>query len=176
VAKPYGTVYIITNTLNGKFYIGSTRGSLRKRLNGHGSQDTKIGRAIRATGKTHFIIEPLATAPTPRQLRLTERMWTIMTGAYHDAIGYNVLIGDLYPADVRVRLGVIHSKKWRWHQTPTTHIVLTIPKDVHLVLKKTAAWQRRSVASLITELCEIYLNDPTTQALVDQYIKDEASA
>ena len=55
-SKPFGVVYLITNTVNGKVYVGQTINGLSKRWKGHkndvrkGSQNP-LHRAIRCTGR-----------------------------------------------------------------------------------------------------------------------------
>lgn len=61
-----GLIYIITNLLNNKVYIGQTIQSLKKRWEGHcrkpyskGEADMKIKRAIYKYGKENFFIKEL---------------------------------------------------------------------------------------------------------------------
>lgn len=57
-------LYIITNTVNGKKYVGQTRASLHKRFINHCARKDErsqsyISNAIQKYGKENFIIEPL---------------------------------------------------------------------------------------------------------------------
>lgn len=56
-------IYRITNTINGKCYIGQTKQGALKRLNQHSKTDSLIGRAIRKYGISNFVIEILYTIP-----------------------------------------------------------------------------------------------------------------
>jgi group I intron endonuclease len=64
-----GRVYKITNTTNGKFYVGFTASSLEKRFARHKrnakyGQDTYLYRAIRRNGESSFIIESVQEGAT----------------------------------------------------------------------------------------------------------------
>ena len=50
-------VYKVINTLDKKFYIGVTKGTLNKRLMGHARANSHIGSAIRKYGLENFTIE-----------------------------------------------------------------------------------------------------------------------
>ena len=55
MAKAYGVVYYIVNTINGKMYVGQTIYSLKKRFYEHEHcKKYPIGKAIRKYGKENF--------------------------------------------------------------------------------------------------------------------------
>lgn len=54
-------IYRITNTINGKIYIGQTRIGTFKRFQQHTKADTLLGRAIRKYGVDNFKINILST-------------------------------------------------------------------------------------------------------------------
>ncbi|MBQ6005770.1 MAG: GIY-YIG nuclease family protein [Selenomonadaceae bacterium] len=58
-----GVIYLITNTLNGKMYVGQTRQKLSSRIYGHKSNKGKsaIDVAIRKYGWENFTVEVLET-------------------------------------------------------------------------------------------------------------------
>lgn len=60
----YGTIYLLTNTLNGKRYVGQTVQSLSTRWREHIRESkyggTAINRAIRRHGKENFILRELS--------------------------------------------------------------------------------------------------------------------
>ena len=91
-----GIVYLITNTTNGKKYVGSTSNTLEERMRSHKRHSTQsktkhrpLYKAMRETGWQHFTIEALI------QLKYFHRTELCMVeDAYisiHDTInnGYN---------------------------------------------------------------------------------------
>ena len=54
-------IYRITNTVNGKMYIGQTKAGAFKRFQQHTKADTPLGRAIRKYGVDNFKINILST-------------------------------------------------------------------------------------------------------------------
>lgn len=86
-------IYKVTNTKNGKFYIGKTTDSIEQRWKRHiedaisGRLDTHFARAIRKWGKDSFIIEEIDTATNEEELNQKEIYWI----AFYDSAkkGYN---------------------------------------------------------------------------------------
>jgi group I intron endonuclease len=64
--KVYGQIYVITNLLNNKKYVGLTTKSLEERFLAHQERATKeksvIQKAIKKYGKDNFTIERLDQA------------------------------------------------------------------------------------------------------------------
>ena len=62
-----GVIYLITNTLNGKNYVGKTKQKLEKRITQHKYDSRKgrlgLGAAIRKYGWENFSVEVLETCP-----------------------------------------------------------------------------------------------------------------
>lgn len=82
-------VYVITNKLNGKKYVGFTK-SPRKRFSEHAkpSNDTAIGRAIRKYGKNNFtfrIVESYETVQeaSNREIELIAELGTFGSSGYN---------------------------------------------------------------------------------------------
>ena len=71
----YGVIYKITNTLNGKLYVGKTTTPLNQRMASHRCADTVIGKAIRKHGWENFNVEVLEECETPEQLNEREIFW-----------------------------------------------------------------------------------------------------
>lgn len=69
-----GVIYKITNTLNGKFYVGKTKQKLEKRMAQHRYESKKgsigLGAAIRKYGWENFTVEVLEVCPDEK---LSER-------------------------------------------------------------------------------------------------------
>ena len=74
------TIYTLTNTINGKQYVGKTRETAQKRFRQHvrdakKGSTTAIHRAIRKYGEDVFIVSQIDTADTKDELNLKERRW-----------------------------------------------------------------------------------------------------
>lgn len=71
----YGVVYLITNKVNGKHYVGQTKQSIEERFKQHTKADTYIGNAIRKYGAENFTIEILAECETQEEMDERERFF-----------------------------------------------------------------------------------------------------
>ena len=71
----YGVVYKITNTINGKSYVGQTKQKLSRRIAQHKVANSAIGNAIRKYGIENFIIEVIEECATLEQLNKREKFW-----------------------------------------------------------------------------------------------------
>lgn len=80
--KIYGCVYLITNLINGKRYIGQTTIGIEKRFKAHYS-DSKSSRsnkmaitnAIKKHGKENFTIKEIAISYNQEQLNFSEEFY-----------------------------------------------------------------------------------------------------
>lgn len=68
-------IYKITNTLNGKHYVGQTTQPLEKRFLQHSKAQTPLGEAMRQCGLENFTIEVIEECATSIQTRERERFW-----------------------------------------------------------------------------------------------------
>jgi len=90
------TIYVLTNTVNNKQYVGLTKGTIQNRFKCH-VQDSRAGsecaihRAIRKYGKEAFLLEAVDTAPTLAELKLKEIEWIARLGTFGN--GYNMTRG-----------------------------------------------------------------------------------
>lgn len=89
------TCYLITNHVNGKYYVGKTNGKLIYRWRVHlrdaeRGSDIHFHRAIRKYGAENFTIETLPTGDDPL---ISEKLWIISLRAYDPLIGYNGTFG-----------------------------------------------------------------------------------
>lgn len=85
-------IYKLTNSVNGKVYIGQTIRRLITRLNQHKKADSAIGNAIRKYGLDNFTIEIVATAQSLDELnRLEQDMIANLNTRYPN--GYNITPG-----------------------------------------------------------------------------------
>jgi len=96
VTRPFGYIYVITNTENGKFYIGQTRKPVSIRWSEHQSDarlrvKSHFHKAIRKHGGAAFDVQVLATGTDPDDLNQQEALWIFVTNATR--YGYNLALG-----------------------------------------------------------------------------------
>jgi hypothetical protein len=74
-----GIIYLITNLVNNKKYVGLTTTSLDQRWESHLDTSRKnaglVHKAIAEFGKENFTIELIDSASNPKELRVKEREW-----------------------------------------------------------------------------------------------------
>jgi group I intron endonuclease len=119
--KPYGRIYLVRNTANGKLYIGQTRKQLSIRWTQHVS-DAKhhtgckfIARAIRKYRREAFEVSEIAVAYNQPDLDNLEACWIIALQTYKPEIGYNRTIGGRgCPAvdEVRSKISAAALAQW----------------------------------------------------------------
>lgn len=92
-----GKIYLITNDINSKVYIGQTIQSLNKRFNGHccysksdKSINMYIKRAIHKYGRDHFSISLIEECPIDK-MNEREQYWINYYNSYNE--GYNLTLG-----------------------------------------------------------------------------------
>lgn len=89
-------VYLITNIINGKRYVGQTKQTLAHRWNGHVQKDhcRYLYNAIHKYGKQNFIIEVICEVPTLElanefEIEYIERYRTMFPNGYNITPGGN---------------------------------------------------------------------------------------
>lgn len=107
-------IYVVTNLINGKYYIGQTRLSLSDRWSNHCScaergDDYYFYRAILKHGKENFVIEQLAEAYTVEEINRLETLWIILTRSYDRNVGYNGTFGGDRPKQTPETLAKIQA-------------------------------------------------------------------
>jgi group I intron endonuclease len=98
VSEPYGRVYLITNTVNGKVYVGQTRRTLKHRWGQHKSaalagRSSLLLRAIRKYGPGSFEMTELEQCPTKDSLNGAEAKWVSTCKSNIRDTGYNCTSG-----------------------------------------------------------------------------------
>lgn len=88
----YGHIYLITNIINHKRYVGQTTRSVTQRFEEHSKADTYLGSAIRKYGRENFTISIIDTAHSDQELNLKEIHWIEEFRAFGTA-GYNLTNG-----------------------------------------------------------------------------------
>ncbi len=91
-------IYLITNLVNGKYYVGQTARSVQERFGGHCLHSRqgsvmRIHAAMRKYGTSNFIVEQLACAEEQKQTDLLERLWIAALDSRNFSVGYNASPG-----------------------------------------------------------------------------------
>jgi group I intron endonuclease len=109
-------VYLITNLINGKYYVGRTKRSLSDRWYQHihcGSieNDYLLHRAIKKYGIENFVIEVIGIVSTIEEMIDLEQLWILFLRSYDRSIGYNMTYGGegfgygAFPEEQRKAIG-----------------------------------------------------------------------
>ena len=92
----YGIVYVVTNTVNGKQYVGQTTQALAKRWAGHTSRSNKqcraLWNAIQKYGAGAFTLATVDSGTDKDDLDAKETEWVSRLGTVSPA-GYNLTTG-----------------------------------------------------------------------------------
>lgn len=124
----YGSIYKITNLINGKIYIGQTKNKIEERFNGHikqakankKSDHSILHEAIRKYGEEKFKTELLDIADSKEELDIKEKYWIKELNSQNKNIGYNITQGgdgfdyNSLPEEVKL-------KKRKWHSIDTSN-------------------------------------------------------
>jgi group I intron endonuclease len=115
-----GLVYLITNIVTGKFYVGQTRQNLPRRKGEHvyrsnlGERDHKLYRSMRKHGLENFTFEVLYECQPGDDLDTMERFFIASANSYNR--GYNMTCGgDGVSAETRAKLSAkFKGRKVTW--------------------------------------------------------------
>jgi len=97
--KPYGIIYLITNNINGKGYVGQTIQTIEARWRGHISNARKnsesvIHKSMRKYGTDNFVIEEICKAFNQEELDIQEQYWIFeLNTHFNNGKGYNMTWG-----------------------------------------------------------------------------------
>lgn len=91
-------IYLVTNTVNGKKYVGQTSQKVSKRWTNHCSVANKrassyFSNAIRKNGRNNFTVETVAEIETREWSDYLESMWILCLGTFDPKVGYNLTTG-----------------------------------------------------------------------------------
>lgn len=93
-SRPYGSVYLITNKINNKVYVGQTTTTLKVRWRAHATcRNMRIGEAIQQFGLSAFTMELLGTAENQDALNLLESEHIARLDSQNPEVGYNATPG-----------------------------------------------------------------------------------
>lgn len=74
--KIYGYIYLITNKINGKQYVGKTIRTIKVRFDNHCRNERQvISKAIKKYGKENFIVQELAITYNKKELKFLEELY-----------------------------------------------------------------------------------------------------
>lgn len=92
-------IYLLTNTKNGKHYVGQTTGTVDRRVQGHKDRSrgpravrSAIAHAIAKYGWSAFTVETLEECHDDADLDMAERFWIDVYGSMAPD-GYNLMTG-----------------------------------------------------------------------------------
>lgn len=138
------SVYLVTNNINEKVYVGQTVRSLKNRFSQHCSDtSSKLGDDIRRIGKSHFQIHLLDDSATTVE-ELAEKEEYYMSKYNSIKNGYN-------------KKAACKSKMLDLSSNERVPFTFAIEEQNILPLKIIAIKQGRSVADILNELLLEYL-------------------
>ena len=92
-----GVVYLITNLVTGRYYIGQTVSFAQRMRNHRSNRDmgkSVIGAAIKKHGWKNFAVEILGDAEAGDALNTLEKLWITIANSTERTVGYNLRLGD----------------------------------------------------------------------------------
>src|SRR5665213_2267447 len=95
--RPFGIIYLVTNTVNGKQYVGQTVQLLKERLASHLLDANRgsaylLHRAIRKYGYSSFTVEEIDVAQSRKELNAKETFNVLLYNTLAPN-GYNLTLG-----------------------------------------------------------------------------------
>lgn len=92
------SVYLITNTITEKWYVGKTGNTVWDRWTDHKSNarrgvNTYLYRSIRKHGEENFRVQTVATIDSEDEANNLERLWILLLKSYDENFGYNLTFG-----------------------------------------------------------------------------------
>lgn len=135
------TIYMITNDVNDKVYIGQTAREVQERFNEHCNCNlSPIGRAIQTIGKEHFTVSVLDdTSTNPEELAKKEDFYISKYQAIEN--GYNSK-----PAS-----------KARYLAPEKLSVLVNMDKELKAKLEQLARDDGRSLTNLINKILTDYV-------------------
>lgn len=119
-------VYLVTNLIDFRIYVGKTKQTLLERWNLH-LADVKLGssfylhNAIRKHGASSFQLTVLFQTSSEEEMNRSESLWIITLHSYDPEVGYNMTFGGEGGSPTEVvrqklsekRSGMTFPKQWR---------------------------------------------------------------
>jgi group I intron endonuclease len=186
IANPYGFVYIITNLINGKRYVGQRKFDDNGKWKYYMGSGTQIVNAIKKYGKENFIRDIIYIAYTDEELSVAEQNIITALNAGDSRDYYNISDGYWeYPLKHKT-LEELHSIKQKMSISRSMYLKNRTPEQVKHTseassksLKKfyaTNPEQRDKNNKHIASHCEDFwkLGDERKKVLAKQKISDKA--
>jgi group I intron endonuclease len=158
-ANIYGHIYLITNIVNGKVYVGQTVLSQKEKINEYRSsasrkrKDRPIILAMNKYGFDSFIFEFIDSAYSQSELDEKERLYIASHDSTRKKIGYNVETGGIRGKttsnEVRGKLSQIMKEKYASGQMTPPMLGKTLSLEAR---QKISDAQKRRPPQIITEL------------------------
>jgi group I intron endonuclease len=184
-------IYVITNTITGKKYVGKTKLSLWRRFTEHMCNARRgvsfyLYHSMRKHGTNAFTIDSLEEVATVEELNAAEQHWIAKLKTQDPAFGYNMTAGgdggQNPSVETRHKIGA--KSKLRRHTQETKDLIGAIhkgiPKSIAQRKKMAAHWdeERRDrqggVAKRVNAIENLKLKDyvcPTCQTSFTQVNK-----
>lgn len=86
----YGYIYLTTDLLNGKLYVGQKKGAFDKNYYGSGKL---LKPRLKKYGRNNFLVEVLQWCETFEDTNLAEQFWIKKLNTQDPEIGYNITDG-----------------------------------------------------------------------------------
>lgn len=121
-------VYLITNKLNFKIYVGLTEGpeetAIRDRFKDHiwsRNKQDHFHAAIRLYGEDAFVVQELGRYQTLKEMNNAESLWILTLRSFDPKIGYNTTFGGGYRGkpteETKAKIGLASSQRTHTEDT-----------------------------------------------------------
>lgn len=174
-------IYKITNTTNGKIYIGQTVQRVSQRWRSH-KQAAENGKqlhlyfAMRKYGVDNFTLEHIATADNKEWGDYFERLYILIYNTLNPEFGYNMTTGGegaLHREENKIKIGV---KSKEWWQDPENKKRASASRKGLLVGERNPMFGRHDLGTPHTEETKQHLREQKLAAYADPEYKARISA
>lgn len=179
--KAFGIIYKITNTINGKIYIGQTVQSIGERWSKHkyANSHSIMPMAIKKYGEESFLIEPIYTAFDAESLTKAE----IQLIKYYDCLspkGYNRVLPEknqILSEETRAKKSSIFKKKYKDLEYKEKWLKSIRSEERKNKISKASKemWSNPEKRKLISLKIKESQNNPTIKEKYKQTLKDKFS-
>ncbi len=174
-------IYKITNTLNGKIYIGQTVQKIERRWSRHILDATKgsqlpFSRAIVKYGKDSFVVEKIAEGENDAWGSYLERLYILIYDSTNREIGYNLTHGGeggLHLPETKVKIGVASRE---WWQNPENKKRASASRKGLLAGERNPMFGRHDLGKPHTEETKQHLSESRIELFKDPEFKARMSA